>query len=722
MAASQSDLVTTLLLSSTLKLFVPRQAQTVAEWVRSENIRITAGINPSFEGQPFDPETFPAPARAVLGFIQSESPADRELIVMKDSQSCGFTTLCAIAAGWTVKFAPGNSGFWLDTHVNAQAVISKKLDPFWHQMPHMVQAWEEGGGDRFQRNEHRRYGPLFFDFVGSGSASGFISSTVAYAYLDECGVHEPINGISSIDLARKRLTAVRNSKLLAGSKPEDPQRIERDESGAWRAVLERGSSFHGEYLSGTQEKYHVPCPMCGTFQELVWEGICYEHCNEALPGAEGSEDRILNTDRVMRETFYRCSSHDCRDRGPECEEPCYHPEAKWSRGAIAERWKPWMVRHPESRWVPLPPERREARELYPRAYPGRRSVHVSALYNPALPSVSWGNLALEYEAARSDSSKMRAFFRDRLGLPKSSQESVVQPATHKLLHKLIPGSRYRRLFLMDSDRRAQAESGARGGVLTVAPDLMGSTRSGEPRPGWPMLTGLIVDVQKGALKWMLVCYDRHGAPWVHDWGVIGLHRAEIHIKENLRDLARLRESTVLRVHNPEGGYLDRGIDGILIDARYMSTEVLAWAQALQRQGVMVFPVWGDPMANVRARGRGDLWFQIHHGSGYHLQVLHLNHNHWAAETRINRIDNGRLSAPSAESPPIRFPADILSDPAFCDEVLNQHVEYVESGQGDIKEMRWVKVVKKYPDDYFDCLKWSPIYWRAAVNPESIPKG
>lgn len=151
----------------------------------------------------------------------------------------------------------------------------------------------------------------------------------------------------------------------------------------WFQAVQRTSNFHNRkivavstptidetspilalYEETDQRRYHVPCPRCGVFQVLAWEGVIYK-----------APDGTVNLDDV----HYRCAH--CQGRIEERDRPAMLAEGQW----IAEvPGRPW------------------------------RGYQISALYSPW---VRWAELAGEWvKATRSrDKQGLQAFINLRLG-------------------------------------------------------------------------------------------------------------------------------------------------------------------------------------------------------------------------------------------------------------------------------------------------------------------
>jgi phage terminase large subunit GpA-like protein len=120
--------------------------------------------------------------------------------------------------------------------------------------------------------------------VGANSPSALASRPIRIVLCDEVDRYPVSAGDEGdpVALARRRCATFWNSKVAQVSTPTN-----------------RGSSrIEKAYLASDQRKYHVPCPHCGTLQELRWANVRWEnddpataayyceHCHEPWTDAE----------------------------------------------------------------------------------------------------------------------------------------------------------------------------------------------------------------------------------------------------------------------------------------------------------------------------------------------------------------------------------------------------------------------------------------------------
>jgi phage terminase large subunit GpA-like protein len=220
--------------------------------------------------------------------------------------------------------------------------------------------------------------------AGSGSPGPYANKSRGLVIIDELDKHLPMPGkhANTIDLGRDRIKKVSEGKLIAGGTPA-----------AWDGETNQN------FLTGTREELHVPCPHCAQLQPIHWERIRFDHCKDL----EGRYDY----DRVLAETYLEC-------------ELCHQP--------IREEHKPALMAG--SRWV----AHNDGTDDWKR-FPGRVSLWISDLYSQD-PQTSWGRLAVKWLDAQKSPSKLLNFFNETLGRPQKDAKTEISKSD---LHKLNGG-------------------------------------------------------------------------------------------------------------------------------------------------------------------------------------------------------------------------------------------------------------------------------------------
>ena len=130
-------------------------------------------------------------------------------------------------------------------------------------------------------------------------------------------------------------------------------------------TVEALSRVNRAFLLGDQSYRHVPCPHCGEYQRLVWDGLKWPEGNP-------------------KAAYCVCQANGC---------------------VIEEHHKQTMLRNDVAKWVPKFPER----SLF------HRSFQISALYSPIGLGKKWGELAQEFVDCKGEKTKLKVFVNTRLG-------------------------------------------------------------------------------------------------------------------------------------------------------------------------------------------------------------------------------------------------------------------------------------------------------------------
>lgn len=225
----------------------------------------------------------------------------------------------------------------------------------------------------------------------SNSPSALSSTPCRYVILDEVDKYPPFAGreANPIELAAVRTRTFRGRrKILVASTPTLEHRY------IW-----------SEYLRSDQNRFHVPCPHCGRYQELnFFKGLQWE---KKVAPLEVAEQGLA---------WYVCA----------------HCAAE-----IREASKRSMLAR--GRWVPRDMTVNAQGELEGQRPPGRAiaGYQLSVLYSP---QVSWGEVAAKFLESIGDHGRMMDFWNSWLALPwLDVVESVNAKKVHATKRDYPPG-------------------------------------------------------------------------------------------------------------------------------------------------------------------------------------------------------------------------------------------------------------------------------------------
>lgn len=154
-------------------------------------------------------------------------------------------------------------------------------------------------------------------------------------------------------------------------------------------TLVESSAIYQEYLKGDQRKWLIPCPHCGSFQELVWE-------NTTGTGTEGMKWE-LNAQNGVERVWYECAH--CKGEIQNHHKQDFLKLGYWQPTAVASD-------------------------------PFVRSYHLNSLYSP-VGMLSWLSCVRKFLDAQQDPDGMRWFKNLYLGLP--FEETGSRPSVQTVL-------------------------------------------------------------------------------------------------------------------------------------------------------------------------------------------------------------------------------------------------------------------------------------------------
>jgi len=405
-----------------------------------------------------------------------------------------------IITAWTIDNDPQNILYFMDTDTNARYASRKRIQPFLDSIEHL-RAKVAPSKRRHVFDIPFAGGSLMMS--GAGSTGQLGSKSASVVIRDETGKWPEKQGreAGALENAGERVEGQYYFKLIDLSTP----------------VME-GDPILKQYALSDGGVLHVPCPLCGGYQELVWEQIKWPRDPQTSKSCSPLEAR--------RNAWYECI---------HC------------KGHIAERSKRWMLRNyrrvvrgqtiqivtaeaaagVEDWTVTLPDGTARRYQLLGKVeFNPRWGLHFSRLY---VVWRTWGELAQRWLEIGEDLSKRQAFINSSLARPwrmkaLTPESSVL--ATH-----------------IDPDLPAG-----------VVPD------------GYELIT-MGADVQKAFIRYGVYA-------WREDRARAMIERGEVAGFEDLEMLLYSR----YRRRNGEG---ELGVRMMFLDAGYRTTEVYDFCRGRQ---------------------------------------------------------------------------------------------------------------------------------------------
>lgn len=272
-------------------------------------------------------------------------PLIPEVYVLKSSR-VGYTIMLQAAMGYWMKQQPMRQLMVQPTDADAKDFSKDHVGPMLRDIP-VLQGLVQDSARRDNTNTltKKAYPGGILHISGASAPSNFRRIGVDKVLLDEIDGYPACQEGDQTKLAEKRAMDSPYKKVILGSTPTE----------------EDVSKIEPRYAQSDMRVFLVPCPHCGTFQEIEWERIRWPH---------GKPHQAIF----------------------ECERCCK---------AIEETKKLSMLR--EGRWHARRPEIRD-----------RRGYFVWAGYS-TLPNARWCDLARDFLESKDDPTKKQVFWNTTLG-------------------------------------------------------------------------------------------------------------------------------------------------------------------------------------------------------------------------------------------------------------------------------------------------------------------
>lgn len=353
--------------------------------------------------------------------FQESFTADRvrEHHMMKCSRS-GFTEAALNIVRFMPEHAPGPVHFAAGSEKKTKEINKDRLVPTLRRLGIFA---DDGTDPDDITATVIRLQNMVIRISGSYTEGSFRADGNRVEILDEVELVNEIKGAGTLhDLGRSRIRGVRGARLFTMSKP-----------------LRWGSAHHREVVTGSLDAFLVPCPHCGTFQELSLDGTSPTHAlrledpeREAAPPLsprlaaapprlgrlrfDHCKDLYHGWDhhRLLAETTYQCiNGCDIVQDAPLA--PLLAANAITSASFAPEVHEMLAAGRPltckqgmaiSGHWL----------ATNPRPIPGKRSGHVSDLYSLD-DDMTWGHFASIFVQSAHDPARLRTFNNENMGMP-----------------------------------------------------------------------------------------------------------------------------------------------------------------------------------------------------------------------------------------------------------------------------------------------------------------
>jgi phage terminase large subunit GpA-like protein len=344
-------------------IYAPIDRRTVVEWCEQELILS--------ERQTQMPGQFSTALTPYLREpLECFGDVDVTDIILVFGTQTGKTTMIQAGTGWRVVNKPTPIVWVMPNEKLAKSFSETRWIPICEDSP-ALQAVMPRDRHKWQKLE-QHFARCSLVFVGSNSPANLASRPAGLLLMDE------------VDKFRDETEKETSALLLAENRT-------KSFAGALRVKTSTPTMIDGEiwqeYLKGSCEQYFLPCPHCGEFVLLSFDGIKWN------PEAKNKETGKWDLAMVFESARFEC---------PACK-------GHWNDGMKIEAL-------PKGQW----------RATNPRALPGVRSFHLPSFYAP-WRSCSFGALATKFLQDKSSVNGLRDFRNSTEAMPWEETEAEINP-------------------------------------------------------------------------------------------------------------------------------------------------------------------------------------------------------------------------------------------------------------------------------------------------------
>lgn len=345
------------------RIWDPGRRPSALEWAQ-DNVTLDKRFTPR-PGR-YDADYTPYLRQLHLWF---SDPRVRQLTFVKSAQ-VGGTTWLANCLMWAISEDPGPILYVTSTNENAKSWSERELHPRLRTctaIKHLIPANE----DDFRKTE-MHFSTCTLKLVGACSEGNLASRAIRYLFADEVDKWPDDSSLEApaLELAIARTNFYRKiAKVCLTSTPTV------ESAAIWQ-----------NFLAGSQHRYHIKCPDCGTAQPLRFEQLKWPEHHRDLAGAWDLEG-------VADETTYACEA--CSSHWPQSMQSDLIRAGQWIAGNT-------------------------------KAPTDHISAHISALYSPQM---SWGDLARTFLQKKDSPGGLHDFHNNFLGIPWENRAATVKESS-----------------------------------------------------------------------------------------------------------------------------------------------------------------------------------------------------------------------------------------------------------------------------------------------------
>ena len=333
----------------------PRRMLTVSKWADTHRELKTGTANPG----PWRTDMVPY-LREIMDCLSVHDPC-QEVVIMKSAQGGG-TEVLLNWIGYVASHAPAEMLMVMPTLELRDRFVKRRL----RNLVRETEVVAEAMGGLRSRDAEMSMGVIRFAgggliLAGANASNSLRSDAVRYVACDEVdGFEWQVGGEGDpLELIENRMRTYSRRKLLLVSTP----------------TVRGGSRIEQRYLQTDQRRIFVPCPHCGTYQQLLWQHMHWD--TRKVPARPGQPER----------TEVTAAWYACTDCGASIDE-------RYKQGMLAAgEWRPTVTDAP----------------------PNKIGFQWSAITTPIGMGPRWVELAQRWVDAQGDPSKLQVFINTYLG-------------------------------------------------------------------------------------------------------------------------------------------------------------------------------------------------------------------------------------------------------------------------------------------------------------------
>lgn len=343
------------ILSAVGEAWAPDTDLTVSEWADAHRMLSSSSAS---EHGPWRTSRVPY-LREIMDALSVSSPVE-DLTFMKGSQ-IGATEAGLCWIGYSIHHAPGPMLMIEPTLDACKKISEERIAPMIDDSPELsARVRPPRSRDSGNTTLKKRFTGGVLYMAGTNSAAGLRMVPVGRLFGDEIDGYPGDVGDEGdpLALAIRRTTNFPRRKIYRVSTPTVTGR----------------SRIAKEYKTTDQRRYFLPCPECGAFEFLTWDGRDWMGSPTGTHYRVEWEPDLPETARIV----------------------CPHCSAR-----IEERHKQAMLA--AGHWAPTAPERMD---------PRRRGYHLSGLYSPWQ---TWAQVAVDFLDSKDQPTALKVWVNTTLG-------------------------------------------------------------------------------------------------------------------------------------------------------------------------------------------------------------------------------------------------------------------------------------------------------------------